>query len=81
MRSVPNLAVLSRISNIALLYGRQPCGIAYFGSIEALAKVPVKGGPRNITSTTIDMALTPVEPDHLSACPFVTAERLAQPVG
>jgi oligopeptide/dipeptide ABC transporter ATP-binding protein len=25
---------------------------------------------------TIDMALTPVEPDHVSACPFVTAERL-----
>jgi len=25
---------------------------------------------------TVDMALTPVETDHVSACPFVTAERL-----
>ncbi|MBV9414805.1 MAG: ABC transporter ATP-binding protein, partial [Solirubrobacterales bacterium] len=25
---------------------------------------------------TVDMALTPVEADHVSACPFVTAERL-----
>jgi hypothetical protein len=48
MRSVLNLAVFSRIGNIALLYGRQSCEIAYFGSIEALTKVPVKGGPRNI---------------------------------
>jgi oligopeptide/dipeptide ABC transporter ATP-binding protein len=31
--------------------------------------------------TTIDMALTPVEPDHLSACPFVNAARLqSEPV-
>jgi peptide/nickel transport system ATP-binding protein len=25
---------------------------------------------------TVDMALTPVEPEHVTACPFVTAERL-----
>jgi oligopeptide/dipeptide ABC transporter ATP-binding protein len=25
---------------------------------------------------TVDMALVPVDPDHLSACPFVTSERL-----